>query len=408
MQSSCSLLRKVKTDCRAQVLAWAALVVPVLAVFLGLSLDVGYLYDVRRRAQSAADSAASSGAMELARGKSGLVNEASLLDAKRNGFDDDESGITVTVNHPPVDGPRAADTNFVEVIVAEDVDTYFMEFVYPGLVTVRARSVAGIVAFGDACVMALDPTAEEAMKVNGNPTLNANCGVMVNSSHSTDALAVPGSDAVLNATYVGVNGGYSGSGTINPTPETGVVPMVDPLAYMQPLDPASYPPGARVGDTFYPGVYDSEIKISGNKTITFEPGIYILRGGMQISGGTVNGFGVGFFLTDEGGKIDISGSADVTFTAPSSGPMQGILFFADPNAPNLDNKIGRGNSTFQFEGSFYFPSMHLDWAGTPLGNGSNGVLIANTLDISGTSDIDITNPDPDNGGATLMKPTIVE
>ena len=37
---------------------WGAVVVPALALFLGLSLDVGYLYDVRRRAQTAADGAA--------------------------------------------------------------------------------------------------------------------------------------------------------------------------------------------------------------------------------------------------------------------------------------------------------------------------------------------------------------
>ncbi len=386
---------------------WGAVVVPALALFLGLSLDVGYLYDVRRRAQTAADGAAASGAMELARQTSSYLTSAALYDAARNGFDNDDAQVTVTVSNPPATGPRLGDTNFVEVVVSEDVDTYFMQFVGRDLVTVRARSVAGIVHFGDACLMALDPSASGAMKVNGSPTLNANCGVMVNSSHS-QALQVPGSSSTINSTYVGVNGGYSGSGSINPTPQTSVPPMLDPMAYMQPLDPAAYPPGSKVENTYYPGVYNSEIKITGNKTITFEPGVYILRAGMRIIGGNVSGFGVGFFLTDDGGTIDISGSADVTFTAPSSGPMQGMLFFADPNAPNATNKIGRGNSTFTFEGSFYFPSMHLDWAGTPLGTGSNGVIIANTMDISGTSEVDFTRPDPDQGGATLMKATIVE
>ncbi len=398
---------ELRRDTRGQVLVWGAVIVPALALFLGLSLDVGLLYDVRRRAQSAADGAAASGAMELARQTTSYVTSAALYDAGRNGFDNDETEVTVTVSNPPVSGPRLGDSNFVEVVVREDVDTYFMQFIGRNLVTVRARSVAGIVHFGDACLMALDPSASAAMKVNGSPTLNANCGVMVNSSDS-QALQVPGSTSTINATYVGVNGGYTGSGSINPIPQTSVPPMVDPLAYMQPLDPAAYPPGSKVGDTYYPGVYSSEIKITGNKTITFEPGIYILRAGMRIIGGDVSGFGVGFFLTDEGGVIDISGTADVTFTAPSSGPMQGMLFFADPNAPNATNKIGRGNSTFTFTGSFYFPSMHLDWAGTPLGAGSDGVIIANTLDISGTSDVDFTNPDPDQGGATLMKATIVE
>ncbi len=210
---------ELRRDTRGQVLVWGAVIVPALALFLGLSLDVGLLYDVRRRAQSAADGAAASGAMELARQTTSYVTSAALYDAGRNGFDNDETEVTVTVSNPPVSGPRLGDSNFVEVVVREDVDTYFMQFIGRNLVTVRARSVAGIVHFGDACLMALDPSASAAMKVNGSPTLNANCGVMVNSSDS-QALQVPGSTSTINATYVGVNGGYTGSGSINPIPQT--------------------------------------------------------------------------------------------------------------------------------------------------------------------------------------------
>ena len=116
---------ELRRDTRGQVLVWGAVIVPALALFLGLSLDVGLLYDVRRRAQSAADGAAASGAMELARQTTSYVTSAALYDAGRNGFDNDETEVTVTVSNPPVSGPRLGDSNFVEVVVREDVDTYF-------------------------------------------------------------------------------------------------------------------------------------------------------------------------------------------------------------------------------------------------------------------------------------------
>jgi len=394
---------------RGQIVLLSALTLPAAAAFLGLALDTGLVLETRRRVQSAADSAVMSATHELQRGKPDLAVDAAFLDAARNGFDDEAPQTSVTVNHPPAGGPRAGNTDFVEVIISENLPTYFLRFINRSQVEVRGRAVAGLTPFGETCVMTLDREASAAMRLNGTPTLLANCGVMVN-SNDPEALQVLGAPATLDATFVGVTGGFSGSGTISPDPVTGVPPMVDPLAHLEPLDPAAFPPGFKSGNTYHPGVYNNRITVAGPPfiTTTFEPGIYILRDGMRINNGTIVGDGVTFYHTGEGGAIDIAGNANVTLTAPPSGPMQGILFFSDPNAPNMDNRIGRGNSTFQFEGTLYFPTMHLDWAGTPLGDGSNGMIIANTLDVSGTADVLMTMPDPNQGGVEVLSATLVE
>ena len=158
---------------------------------------------------------------------------------------------------------------------------------------------------------------------------------MVNSTHPTAAMAVWGSGPSITASWIGVSGECSADpGAVTPSPETGVPPALDPLAYLQPLDPSAYPPGTRAGNVFSPGVYDSEIRIqSGDVPAVFLPGTYILRDGMKIQEGPVTGNDVTFYHTGEGNTISITSDANVTLSAPTSGPLEGILFFGDPNAP---------------------------------------------------------------------------
>ncbi len=95
------------------------------------------------------------------------VQQGAKNDAKLNGFDDADSDVQVTVNTPPLSGPRSGDSNFVEVIIREEIPTFFMRVIQRDSVVVRARSVAGLLPGADGCVQALNPTARGALTLNG-------------------------------------------------------------------------------------------------------------------------------------------------------------------------------------------------------------------------------------------------
>ncbi len=402
----------------------------MMAGMLGLVLDGGRIYLEKRRAQAAADAGAAGAVQEMRRGlrdyadniRPAAVNDTGLMDYT-------DANATITVNNPPLAGGSAGNDDFVEVIVAKTVPTTFMRIFGPTLSTVRARAVAGLQRNGDACVIALDPTASSAIWANGTPTLTAACGIIANSTAS-NALRTNGGGATITGTYIGATGNYSGSG-FNPTPQTGVLPVIDPfLNIPTPAIPSNgytttaatssafggYTAAARNGNAngggnggttggggpvvthYWPGYYANEIRIQ-NGTVVFEPGLYVLNAGLKISGGTVDGEDVTFYNINSSGNdyVDIGGNAVVNFSAPDDDPdydYYGILFMGprNGNTGNPGNKIARGNSGSSFTGALYFPSEHLDWAGNPSSTVSWGMVVAATLNISGTADAQVINP----------------
>jgi hypothetical protein len=394
----------------------------ILAGVLGLVFDGARLFYEKQRVQAAADAGAVGAVQELRRAHNDLdddVRPAAKNDIALHGFTD--SNAEITVNMPPLSGEHIGDSNYVEVFVTEQVPTSFMRIFGPQASTVAARSVSGLKASGDPCIIALDPDASDAFKHNGTPTLISDCGIMVNSSSGT-AMREVGSGCIT-ATWVGVYGGASGN-CINPTPSTGIDPVIDPLLTLPVPDYSSMSGGyttsaagtnafggsssfaAKGGnggggngggdavDHYWPGYYSNEIKIQ-NGSAVFEPGVYVLEEGLKITGGSVTGSGVFFYNVNADGKqfIDIGGNATFQLSAPTGGPYKGVLFFNNRNAPDRSpgNKIARGNEDSYMVGALYFPSQHLDWAGNPENYIFWTMVIANTINISGTADVMVLN-----------------
>ncbi|MBV8452951.1 MAG: hypothetical protein JOZ29_11845, partial [Deltaproteobacteria bacterium] len=84
--------------------------------------------------------------------------------------------------------------------------------------------------------------------------------------------------------------------------------------------------------TLSPGLYNGGINITGNSTVSFNPGTYVIAGGgLSVTGNsTLSGQGVTFYLTAGSsgyGPVNITVNATINLSAPSSGPLEGILFF---------------------------------------------------------------------------------
>jgi Putative Flp pilus-assembly TadE/G-like len=368
----------------------------VLVAFLGLAIDSSYLELVKTRMQAAADAAALGGAQEIKMNGATNVVAAARGDAALNGFTHGQNAVTVTVNNPPSGGYSTSDSTGVEVIVAQQVPTFFMGLVSASSVSLQSRAVAHQ-GGGTTCLHLLDPSASGAFSISGNASLQTACGIIVESSSAT-AFTASG-NATVTAPYIGVYGGKSTSGNVHltPTPTTGAARQGDPLAYVPApsVGACNYTNtsvSAAASVTLPPGVYCNGITVSGTSTVTFSPaGTFIMKGGgLHISGNsTVSGSGVTIYNTSGSGysygAISISGNSDVTLSAPTTGSLAGVLIFQDRSIVSGSSNSFSGTATLNLNGALYFPTTHVDYSGDVAGTNAYSIIVAKTATFSGNT-----------------------
>ncbi len=388
--------RARKRERRGFVLATALCCTAVLVAFLGLAIDSAYLEFTKTRMQTAVDAAALGGAQQIRSG-TGDAASAALADATRNGFTDGVNGVTVTVNSPPLSGYSTQDSTAVEVIIAQQIPTFFMSILGATSAGLQARAVARLGSAGAAtCLETLDPSQSGALSISGSATLQTGCGIVVRSSNA-HAITASGS-ATISATSISVTGGVSTSGSakLTPNPVTGAPASSDPLSYLQaPATGGCTYRNVNVSSassvTLPPGTYCNGISVSGTANVIFSPGgVYILQGGLSVSGNSnVSGTGVTIYNTSGNGYsykgINISGNSDVTLSAPTTGSFAGILIFQDRSIVNGASSSFSGSSTLNLNGALYFPTTHVDYSGDVRGGNKYCILIAQTVTFSGNT-----------------------
>jgi len=149
--------------------------------------------------------------------------------------------------------------------------------------------------------------------------------------------------------------------------------------------------------TLAPGTYFGGLAITGNARVTFSPGTYIFAGGgLSVTGNsTLTGSGVTFYNTSASGytygPIDLTGNEAANLSAPTSGPLEGILFFQDRSVPvGSAGATVTGNSSSTFDGALYFPTTSLNYTGNSSGSGYT-FLIGDTISVTGNSSMAIGN-----------------
>lgn len=192
----------------------------------------------------------------------------------------------------------------------------------------------------------------------------------MNSSNS-QAVKVSG-NGIINATTLNIKGGRttSGNGHINAVVNTNVIPSADPLAAVSTPSPPSqsYSAVNLSGNnslTINPGTYVGGISVSGNGRLTMNPGIYYLQGGgFKLSGNaivTANGVMIYNAPATSSDVISLSGNANLTLSPMSSGIYAGISIF-QRRTSNLEISIS-GNGIINLDGVFYAPAATLTLAG---------------------------------------------
>ena len=372
-----------------QSFVMTAICLTVLVGFAGLAADVGYMFHQRRRMQTAADSAAMAGALQVYRGASDY-QAAGWADATTNGFANGVGGVVVTVNNPPQSGYYAGSTRFVEASISQSEATMFMGVLgFPNRL-VRARAVAGPGPGVPDCLLLLSQTAHPALTISGGTAVNVpGCNVTVNSSNSS-ALTVSGG-STLNAGAIDVTGGVGNSTGFSPAPVTGVPPEPDPFASLQPptysgCDHSGLVKVHNATTALNPGTYCAGITIDASSHATFNPGLYIVSGGdLKVSGNLAyaSGSGVTFYVVS--GGVVLQGGPNVDLAAPTSGTWEGMLFYqdrADTNGATLS-----GGSNANLTGVLYFPSASVTYSGGSGGSSPYTVIVADTATFSGASSL---------------------
>ena len=405
-------MKRYNSSERGQVLVIIALAMIGLVGITGLAIDGSRAYSDRRHSQNAADTAALAAALAHVRDPDGAWTDVGYVRAASNGYDDNETTNFVDVYYPPIEGPYAGNTEYVQVIITSTIDTMFGRVVGINTLTNEVEAVARITPpvytdlYDGNAVVGLAPHECKAFKFQGNAdTEITGGGLFVNSDCDTAAFFNNSSSALLTApslTVVGDEDHKDGSldiGTIteNAADQAHAYP---PREYILP-NPECSEDATKDGEWLSPGNWSGTFPPAGVKYL--ESGVYCINSGNFRLNASDYLEGHGVFIWVNSGDVRWNGGATVKLYAPETGPYKGLLLYLP--ITNTNEIVINGNSDSEFEGTFLAPAAPITINGTGGTNGINGQVIGYTIDLGGTAGIKINYDDSKTYDA-LTSPSI--
>jgi len=396
---------------RGQALVMITLSAVVIFAMLGLVVDIGWAHFRQRAAQAAADGAALAAAANAAAsspcnpacGANGLACQAATscpssisdpppnnlqagcLYAKTNGFSNGgNQSVSMSGNVTSLTG--VATKYWAKASVSETQTELFSAIFGNRFLTTGASAVAAMMPGNNGgCIYVMDPSGS-SVTFSGSPLVQSACGIYIN-SNSSAAVLMSGSPMIKTTggatTNIVGNWLSSGTGTITPAPNLGVTAAVDPFASMNPPAVGSCTYSNVVissNTTLNQGTYCGGITTSGAETITLNPGLYIIKGGITESGSpTFNGSGVTLYFNT--GGITGSGSGGFNLSAPTSGTYQGIVLYEDRT--DSSGITLSGSTGTNVNGVVYMPKGNLTYSGDSGTSGVATTLVVNNIIFSG-------------------------
>jgi len=366
---------------KAQSLLLIAVGMLALLGLTAIAIDGGNVYRDRRQAQNAADNAALAAALAITQNQD--WQQAASTRASQNGYLNDGVRSVVEVYYPPVEGPYAGNTEYVQVIITSHVSTYFTSIVGVSQLTNRVQAVARArppqALFNGNAVVGLAPTACKAVEFQGNAqmTITGN-GLFVNSNCScaqTAAFFNNSGAGTLHVPYIQSVGcvkykdGAVDAGNI----QTGVQPLPYPPSWLPPIPACDY-------------TWNS---LSGSRSL--QPGVHCVNGNFTINANDV--------LTGNGVTIVVYGAVrwnggTVTLSAPASGPTAGLLLYLP--ITNNNSITFNGNASWDIRGTILAPASDITINGTQDGFSLRSQIIGYTVKLTGDGNTTIQYNDSDN------------
>ena len=399
---------------RGSALAVLAVSLVLIVGVMALALDGGAMLAERRHSQAVADATAYAAAGLLYKNyatdkgldPAGSSKKLALAIAAGNGYANDVTTSTVTVNIPPLAGAFQGQSGYAEVVVSYNLPKCFSALWGAGTLSVGSRTVArGKNAAPNVGFLLLDPSMSGALSLTGSPSVTVKNGSLVVDSSNGKAIDVTGSGQVT-AGNINITGDTNKSGALTGTVKTGVAATADPLASL--AEPSktgmvvqqTTPLAISGSQTIWPGVYTGGISVAGAGTVTMMPGIYYLDGGgLSIAGSpTITGTGVMIYNAPKSSSdsISMAGSGSINLTPPTTGTYAGISIFQERTATAPISLTGSGS--INVTGGIYAAAA----AATLHGSASTGIdgafFIANSASVTGSGSINVGISGAGSGG----------
>ncbi|HEY1581204.1 MAG TPA: pilus assembly protein TadG-related protein [Terracidiphilus sp.] len=420
---------------KGQVLVMTAFCMACLLGALGLAVDVGVLFKVRRQMQTAADSAAMAGATAAFYGATSIqIQNAAYSAAALNGVDHSVSGNAVIVTPSPSNaGPVTLNpggitcASCVEVqlstpnpsIFMQTMSQWFFKASQWNAINVSAMAVAASVGTNQTCMYVMGP-GSDTLWIHGAGDVDApNCGVYVNSS-DPGALCVTGNAGKSSLGSINVVGGQDSKGNCKGDPgdfpvntstavqslpaEWNSIPS-DPTTQCKTVTDLASSGDQLTGSIAGPGYgkyacyTDSTVGKKGAitpvnlKNATLGPGYYIFETGVTASGNTTVGTGTGTTTAANGGAtiiitgtgtLDTSTATNFSIYAPAdrTSPYNSIAVYQVPSDTS-EMTLQFGSSSSYFIGSVVAPGAAVDLHDQG-GAVNAATLVVGTIYVNGT------------------------
>jgi hypothetical protein len=438
VRSLCGAIARIFRDTTGATAAIVAIALPGIIGMSALGVETGVWFAIKLQNQSAADSAAISGAYEVIGGRTNVAGELTAAAdeaARRNGY----KGTVPAVVTPYSDGIV---TNGIAVTLQQSQGALLAAMFLSG-VTIANKAVAVIEVLDNPCILALGTNSTDVEIAASTQLDMPNCSVAANSISST-AIELRSSTSALTAATLVTAGEISLQGIpINPAAPPpqfalsspamiGAPSVADPYAgilthafLVAGMPTAPNCPSKTAGYvTIYAGncaipgksLTDPKILLSANtrisgswritsgQTVDLSPGTYWVTGNLSLQSRAVlkcstcdntKGAGVTVILTAQTsriGAVSVASNATLTLNAPHSGRLAGLAIIQDSNRllpgttyTSSQNTIG-GTPGAILNGLVYFPNSSMTFHGAPSATGPQCLLfVVKTLDIDAAS-----------------------
>jgi hypothetical protein len=316
-------------------------------------------------------------------------------------------------DQPPVTASDLDKGIYVHVMLTNTVSTSLVHFVFGGpirnTVTAVARAdPARPFAYG-ADIVALRTDCPNnstgGVQFQGNETVNVNGGDIFSNfclfKNGSSIVNVTNGTIEYNdqATYQHPGNPDCGIAGANispcPTPTSdqlsfNTIPTPDCNALTDLTWSGNNPPGSGKDIVLSPGIYTKDPSISGNQTLTLQPGLYCFYNGLTISGTNPTLTGSGVTIVMMGGGMKVAGGVTVTLSAPAQNAslpaIPGLLIY-QPASNTSDLQLG-GNTTSTMSGTIFAPSAVITFSGTStVGSCFDLQIIGDTVIVNGTPNV---------------------
>ena len=367
---------KLAIDRQGSVSMLFAVLLVVIVGSVGLALDFSRMDAMKSKLQVVLDSAVLAGASAQT-DKVRIAEQSLAANFSASGLSNFSASFSSNANSE-VSGTVTADlaTSFASILGFKKLE-------------LRVRSAATNAPAKKVCALVLDPSASQALLINGGASVSApDCEIQVKST--ANPAAVFNAGTTLDTAGLCIEGAsIIDNGGTHPNLLTNCRTASDPYAGRYP-EPNSticdYNNGNYNGGSvnLNPGVYCGWHNFNAAPNVNFAPGVYIIKsGGWNVNGGTWTGNGVVFYFADTS-TIQFNSGVHATLTPPVSGDYEGVAFLEKEGLARSPLVLNDALD-FDVSGIFYLPSRDTTFnSGSGLTN-KNFTLVVNTLILNQTN-----------------------